>query len=203
MGKDKVKKPFYKKVWFWALVVIVIAIGGIGGSGIGGSGSDDSSKDSKSSSSSSEVSKVESAKSSEVISGQTSASSTTTDQAAADKAAASNSNAGSSSQAPTTSQQTDVDTISLGEGIALIDKAGAEAARNGVEIISSNDHSITIGSEVGAKGYDKTTLTPNNDGTVHIYQEYGTLDGGTYSILDYRPAKEFNVPIASIRNMGY
>lgn len=60
MGKDKVKKPFYKKVWFWALVVIVIAIGGIGGSG-----SDDSSKDSKSSSSSSEVSQVESAKSSE------------------------------------------------------------------------------------------------------------------------------------------
>lgn len=59
MGKDKVKKPFYKKVWFWALVVIVIAIGGIGGSG-----SDDSSKDSKSSSSSSEVSQVESAKSS-------------------------------------------------------------------------------------------------------------------------------------------
>lgn len=58
MGKDK--KPFYKKVWFWALVVIVIAIGGIGGSG-----SDDSSKDSKSSSSSSEVSQVESAKSSE------------------------------------------------------------------------------------------------------------------------------------------
>jgi len=60
MGKDKAKKPFYKKVWFWALVVIVIAIGGIGGSG-----SDDSSKDSKSSSSSSEVSQVESAKSSE------------------------------------------------------------------------------------------------------------------------------------------
>ncbi|QIE79824.1 DUF4352 domain-containing protein [Weissella confusa] len=60
MGKDKVKKPFYKKVWFWALVVIVIAIGSIGGSG-----SDDSSKDSKSSSSSSEVSQVESAKSSE------------------------------------------------------------------------------------------------------------------------------------------
>lgn len=60
MGKDKVKKPFYKKVWFWVLVVIVIAIGGIGGSG-----SDDSSKDSKSSSSSSEVSQVESAKSSE------------------------------------------------------------------------------------------------------------------------------------------
>lgn len=59
-GKDKAKKPFYKKVWFWALVVIVIAIGGIGGSG-----SDDSSKDSKSSSSSSEVSQVESAKSSE------------------------------------------------------------------------------------------------------------------------------------------
>jgi hypothetical protein len=58
MGKDKVKKPFYKKVWFWVLVVIVIAIGGIGGSG-----SDDSSKDSKSSSS--EVSKVESTKSSE------------------------------------------------------------------------------------------------------------------------------------------
>ncbi|MBZ5949828.1 hypothetical protein [Leuconostoc gasicomitatum] len=92
------------------------------------------------------------------------------------------------------SQQTDVDTISLEEGIALIKKAGSEAASNDSEIISSTDHSITIGSEVGAKGYDKTTLTPNNDGTVHIYQEYGTLDGGTYSILDYMPAKEFNVP---------
>lgn len=58
MGKEKVKKPFYKKVWFWAVVVVVILV-----SAIGGSGSDDSSKDSKSSSS--EVSKVESTKSSE------------------------------------------------------------------------------------------------------------------------------------------
>lgn len=91
-------------------------------------------------------------------------------------------------------QQNDVDTISLEEGIALIKKAGAESANNDAEIISSDGNSITIGSEVGAKGYDKTTLTPNNDGTVHIYQEYGTLDGGTYTILDYMPAKEFNVP---------
>lgn len=76
MGKDKVKKPFYKKVWFWALVVIVIAIGGIGGSG-----SDDSSKDSKSSSSSSEVSKVESAKSSESSSSEKSSSKASSEKA--------------------------------------------------------------------------------------------------------------------------
>lgn len=90
-------------------------------------------------------------------------------------------------------KQTNDDAISLEEGVALIKKAGAEEALNGAEIISSNNHTITIGSEVGAKGYDKTTLTPNDDGTVHIHQEYGTLDGGTYSILDYMPAKEFNV----------
>lgn len=91
------------------------------------------------------------------------------------------------------SQQSDIDTISLEEGVALIKKAGAEDAGSHAEIISSNDRSITIGSGVGAKGYDKTTLTPHDDGTVHIYQEYGTLEGGTYSILDYMPAKEFIV----------
>ena len=33
--KAKMKKPFYKKIWFWALVVIIIIVANLGG------GSDD------------------------------------------------------------------------------------------------------------------------------------------------------------------
>lgn len=37
---------------------------------------------------------------------------------------------------------------------------------------------------VGAKGKDIFTLTPNSDGTVRITDVYGTLDGGSFSVLD-------------------
>lgn len=83
--------------------------------------------------------------------------------------------------------------VTLEEGLNLIQEAGGEVPSSDAKIISSTDNSITIGGGVGAKGYDKITLTPDTDGNVKIHEEFGTLDGGSYSVLDYMPAKDFTV----------
>lgn len=47
------------------------------------------------------------------------------------------------------------------------------------------------GGEVGAKGYDKITLTPNSNGNVVIHERFGTLEGKSCSVIDCMPAKKF------------
>ena len=83
--------------------------------------------------------------------------------------------------------------ITLEEGLNLIKKAGGEVPSSDVKIISSEGKSITIGGGAGAKGYDKITLTPDGNGNVAIHEEFGTLSGGSYSVIDYMPAKDFTI----------
>lgn len=97
----------------------------------------------------------------------------------------------SNSQSASSVETPQIKPITLDEGLALIQKAGGEVPSDSTEIISSNGAAITIGGGAGAKGYDKITLTPDADGNVAIHEEFGTLDGGSYSVLDYMPAEDY------------
>ena len=97
----------------------------------------------------------------------------------------------SNSQSTSSVETPQIKPITLDEGLALIQKAGGEVPSDSTEIISSNGVAITIGGGAGAKGYDKITLTPDADGNVAIHEEFGTLDGGSYSVLDYMPAEDY------------
>lgn len=113
-------------------------------------------------------------------------------QSDADSTSSSSAVSESTSTESTSSVETPkIDPITLDEGIALIQKVDGEVPSDSIEIISSNGSAITIGGGIGAKGYDKITLKPDADGNVSIHEEFGTLDGGSYSVLDYMPAEDY------------
>lgn len=78
----------------------------------------------------------------------------------------------------------EVEPLTLEEGLSLIKKAGGEVPSQDSKIISSNGSTIVIGGYIGAKGYDKITVKPNANGEVSIHEEKGTLESGSYEAFD-------------------
>jgi outer membrane murein-binding lipoprotein Lpp len=97
-----------------------------------------------------------------------------------------NTHATSESASSSAAQASSVQAITPQEASALIIKGGFTDYAPGGD--SADNHSLANGGyEVvtypGAKGKDIFTLTPRSDGTVYITAVYGTLDGGSFSVL--------------------
>ncbi|MBS9337067.1 hypothetical protein [Fructobacillus parabroussonetiae] len=91
-----------------------------------------------------------------------------------------------------TSRPSKNNALSLTEAQMLIQKVNGEWPSDNQKILSQSGNKTVVGGGVGAQGYDKITYTVEGQ-QVHIHEEFGTLDGGKYSVLDYMPAKDYTV----------
>lgn len=90
------------------------------------------------------------------------------------------------------SSQSKSNVLTLSEAESLIEKVGGEWPSDSQKILSQSADTTLVGGGAGAKGYDKITYRIDGQ-QVHIHEEFGTLDGGKYSVLGYMPAKDYTV----------